>query len=222
VFIRTSSVKIAFKKTGSIEESDFPFIQLPILFLIYYSQSHSVLKIIDRVKTIDTSINYKRGMITMEKIAIIFDTKSGNTGKMAEFIASGVKEGGVDTDIINVNDADVKSLPKYDGIIIGSPVYFGQPTSAIKNFIDKSIIHFRKLDGKVGGAFSSSGCIGGGNETAIRSMLDSLLVHGMIIKGYVSGGHYGPASIGAPDTRVERECREYGAMIAALCLKLHS
>jgi NAD(P)H dehydrogenase (quinone) len=158
----------------------------------------------------------------MKKIAIIFDTKSGNTRKMAEFIARGVKESGVETDIINVKDADVKFLPEYDGIIIGSPVYFGQPTSAIKDFIDKSIIHFKKLDGKVGGAFSSSGGIGGGNETAIRSMLDSLLIHGMIIKGYVNGGHYGPVSIGAPDERVERECREYGAMIVALCLKLHS
>ncbi|HEY1406749.1 MAG TPA: flavodoxin family protein [Spirochaetota bacterium] len=158
----------------------------------------------------------------MSRIIIIFDSKSGNTAKMAELIAEGIRAGNGEADVVNVKNANVDLLPGYDGIVIGSPVYFGQPTSAIKELIDKSIRYFKKLDGKVGGAFSSSGGIGGGNETTIRSILDALLIHGMIVKGFVNGGHYGPVSIGTPDTRVENECREYGMMLAALCGKMIS
>lgn len=49
-----------------------------------------------------------------------------------------------------------------------------------------------KLVGKVGGVFTSSGMIGGGNETTIMSILQGLLIHGMIVQGVQEGNHYGP------------------------------
>ncbi len=59
----------------------------------------------------------------------------------------------------------------------------------IKKFIDESVKFHGKLEGKVGGAFSSSAQIGGGNETTIMDILKTLLIHGMIIQGSSKGDH---------------------------------
>jgi NAD(P)H dehydrogenase (quinone) len=73
-----------------------------------------------------------------------------------------------------------------------------------------------QLEGKVGAAFSSAANIGGGNETTILAILHSMLIHGMILRGNSKGDHYGPVSINAPDSRVERQCRELGRRVAEL------
>jgi len=91
---------------------------------------------------------------------------------------------------------------------------------AIKLFLDDSIKFHGKLDGKIGGAFSSSGNIGGGNETTIMNILHALLIHGMIVQGTPKGDHYGPVAIKAPDDRSQRLCREYGQRIAKLVRRL--
>ena len=44
----------------------------------------------------------------------------------------------------------------------------------VKKLIDESVKLHGKLSGKVGAAFTSSGFIGGGNETVILSILDNL------------------------------------------------
>ena len=77
-----------------------------------------------------------------------------------------------------------------------------------------------RLAGKVGGAFSSSANVGGGNETTIRGILDALLIHGMIVQGVAAGDHYGPVSIGKPDERASNQCRIYGKRVAELAAKL--
>ncbi|HUU07125.1 MAG TPA: flavodoxin family protein, partial [Thermoplasmata archaeon] len=74
---------------------------------------------------------------------------------------------------------------------------------------------------KVGGAFSSSTNIGGGNETTVLAILESLLIHGMVICGDHEGDHYGPVSIEKPDKRVEKVCVNYGKRLAKLTTKLH-
>jgi NAD(P)H dehydrogenase (quinone) len=86
--------------------------------------------------------------------------------------------------------------------------------------LDESVEFHGSLEGKVGGAFSSSANIGGGNETTIMAIIQTMLIHGMIVKGTSKGDHYGPVSIGKPDARVERQCRQYGKMIAKLVKKL--
>jgi NAD(P)H dehydrogenase (quinone) len=78
-----------------------------------------------------------------------------------------------------------------------------------------------KLDGKVGGAFSSSSNVGGGNETTILSIIETLLIHGMIVQGDPQGDHYGPVAIGKPDERVLRQCERRGKRIAELTKKLY-
>ena len=94
-------------------------------------------------------------------------------------------------------------------------------SAEIKRFIDDSIAHYQKLEGKVGAAFASSGDLGGGAETAILDVLRSLLVHGMVVPGFETGGHYGPVSVGPPDEDRKEVCRSMGARIARVVKKLH-
>lgn len=158
----------------------------------------------------------------MAKILIIYYSETGNTKKMAELIAEGVKEEKIDVVVKNVEDTDAKELLEYDGIIIGSPTYYGLPAYQIKKLLDDSVAFHGSLEGKVGGAFSSSANVGGGNETTIMSIIQAMLIHGMIVKGTSKGDHYGPVSIGKPDLRVEKQCKTYGKMIASLVKKLKS
>jgi NAD(P)H dehydrogenase (quinone) len=77
-----------------------------------------------------------------------------------------------------------------------------------------------RMRGKIGGAFSSSANVGGGNETTILSILKALIIHGMIIQGESSGDHYGPVSIGTPDKRALKNCERYAKNLSALVKKL--
>lgn len=157
----------------------------------------------------------------MVKLLIIYYSRSGNTKKMAESIADGVrKEKSIEVEVKPVKDVRVEELLEADGIIIGSPTYYGSMASEVKKLLDDSIKFHGKLDGKIGGAFSSSGNIGGGNETTIMDILKALLIHGMIVQGTPRGDHYGPVAVGKPDERSKKLCVEYGQRIARLVLRL--
>lgn len=152
----------------------------------------------------------------MAKILICYYSRSGNTKKMAYLIQKGAMEEDVEVDTKDVKDVKLEDLKKYDGIVIGSPTYYGGPASQIKDLLDKSIKYHGDLQDKVGGAFTSSANIGGGNETTILSIIQSLLIHGMVVCGDSSGDHYGPVSIDKPNARVEKICVRYGKRVAKL------
>ena len=157
----------------------------------------------------------------MAKVIISYFSKTGNTKKMAEYIKEGLDSlGDVEVYLKKARDTTIDDLRSSDGIIIGSPTYFGVMSTEVKELLDKSIKCYGKLIGKVGGAFSSSGMIGGGNETTIMSILQGLLIHGMIVQGVVKGNHYGPVSIDAPNEAVRNECVQYGKIIGELVKKL--
>lgn len=157
----------------------------------------------------------------MPKILIIYYSKTGNTKKMAEMISQGAaSEKEIDVEIKSVEEVNVDELLKADGIIIGSPTYYGTMCWEIKKLFDDSIKFHGGLDGKVGAAFSSSGNIGGGNESTITDIIKSLLIHGMIIHGDPAGDHYGPAAILNPDERVKKSCLRLGQRVAVLVKKL--
>jgi NAD(P)H dehydrogenase (quinone) len=157
----------------------------------------------------------------MPKILIIYQSKTGNTKAMAEAVEKGARKRGVEVVLKKIEDATVNDLLSPDGIIIGSPTYFAATTAEIKKFIDDSIKHFRKLEGKVGAAFASCGGIGGGGETAILDILRAFLVHGMIVPGFTTGGHYGPLSVGAPNDERKKICTDFGDRVAKLVLQIH-
>ncbi len=160
-------------------------------------------------------------MVDLPKVLIIYDSKTGNTEKAAFKIAEGVKSvEGVKCEVKRVDDVDVQELVKADGIIIGSPTYYGCMSWKIKQLLDYSVEVHGDLEGKVGAAFTSSGGTASGAETTILSILKTLLIHGMIIQGNPFNQHYGVAVVGAPDEKEERLCREFGARVGRLVARL--
>ena len=156
----------------------------------------------------------------MARILVVYYSRTGNTQKMAQSVCKGVKDSGAECDLKPVSDVNADSLTGYDGIILGSPTYYGHPAAELKQLLDASVAHHGELAGKVGGAFASCGVLGGGAETTVRAMLDALLIHGMIIQGTASGAHYGPVSVGSPDAPAAKECEHLGARVAELVRKL--
>ena len=156
----------------------------------------------------------------MPKVLIIYYSRTGNTKAMATAVEEGVKSEGLDVQLKDVKDVSPRELLEYEGIIIGSPTYYGTMAGQIKHLIDESVKYHGKLAGKVGGAFSSSGILGGGNETTVLDILKALLIHGMIIQGSPMGPHYGPVAIGKPDTGNRNQCIELGKSVAQLVKRL--
>lgn len=144
----------------------------------------------------------------MKKVLVLYYSRTGNTEAMAKMIAQGLSEKGLQVDLKRVEEASVDTLLDYDGYIIGSPNYFGTMASEIKKFIDDSVKYYRKLEGKLVAAFTSTGMIGGGGETVCLDILKAFLIHGCICLGFTRLGHYGPVSIGKPDERVKKEINE--------------
>jgi len=161
-------------------------------------------------------------MVKWLQILIIYDSKTGNTEKMAFAVAEGVKETGVDAVVKRVDETTNEDLLKADGVIVGSPTYYGQMSSKVKAMFDKSVKIHGKLEGKVGSAFTSSGGITSGAETTIISILEAMLIHGMVIQGRAHSAHYGAAAVGKPKEREEERCKELGRMVSRLVLKLKS
>jgi len=155
------------------------------------------------------------------KVLIVYDSKSGNTEAMANAVMEGVEGEGIDAEVKRVDEASVDDIPMVDGVILGSPVYYGLPTAKMKQYIDETVKYHGKLDGKVGGAFASAGGSHTGAETTIIALNEALFIHGMVVQGTSGSNHYGAASVGAPDEKDKENCRKLGARVARLVKKLH-
>ena len=156
----------------------------------------------------------------MSKVLVAYYSRTGNTAKMAESVAAGVRAAGVEVTLCPINELTADDLVQYDGLIFGSPTYYGAMTGEMKQLFDESVAHHGQLAGKVGGAFASSANIGGGNETTILGILQAFLIHGMIVEGNAHGDHYGPVAINAPDARSTPQCEALGKRVAELVKKL--
>jgi multimeric flavodoxin WrbA len=82
--------------------------------------------------------------------------------------------------------AAVLADPKVRGVIVGTPVYFGDMSSLAKAFLDQCIA-LRKdgfaLSGKVAGVLAVGGARNGGQELTIQSVQAVLMCHEMVIVG---------------------------------------
>ena len=157
----------------------------------------------------------------MVKILVVYDSKTGNTEKMAFAIADGAKQvRRVKVDLKKVARASLEDLLEADGIIMGSPTYYGQMSARLKAFIDESVKIHGKLAGKVGAAFTSSGGTASGAETTLLSIVQAMLVHGMIVEGRADTKHYGAAAVGAPDKKEVASCKGLGRRVASLTARL--
>lgn len=157
----------------------------------------------------------------MARVLVVYDSKTGHTEKMASAVANGAKQiKGIDVITKRAGETNTHDLLVADGIIMGSPTYYGQMSARLKALIDKSVEVHGKLEGKVGAAFTSSGGTASGAETTLLSILEAMLVHGMIIQGTAGGKHYGAAAVGPPSDKELRFSRELGERTARLTLRL--
>jgi NAD(P)H dehydrogenase (quinone) len=156
----------------------------------------------------------------MPKALVCYYSHSHNTEKMAVRIAEVLNEKGLPADLKKVQDVLPADLLAYDCLVFGSPTYYGTMAWPLKKLIDESVKHHGKLKGKVGGAFTSSANLAGGNETTVLDILKSLMIHGMIVQGDHQGDHYGPVAVGRPDERSLKSCEKCAVRLAALTKKL--
>lgn len=127
------------------------------------------------------------------------------------------------------------ALENADGIIIGSPVYWGGVTAQVKALMDRTRPFSylgSKLKNKVGGAIAVGMAKGVGEETTLHSILDFFLIHKMVVVGCEIGpfGAYGvPGVTGskAPDAVKKDEealsmARNLGVRVAQIAKALKS
>lgn len=90
----------------------------------------------------------------MKKVLIGYYSRSGNTKKMAEYIAEGVRLTGNSVDLKKISEVkSEKDLEGYDGYIFGCPTYHRDMTAGMKTFL--FLAEKANLVGKMGGAFGS-------------------------------------------------------------------
>ncbi len=157
----------------------------------------------------------------MVNVLIVYDSKTGNTEKMALAVAKGAKGVlGAKVVVKTAENAKNSDLLEADAVLLGSPTYYGDMSGKMKEFIDRSVKIHGKLAGKVGGAFTSSGDTACGAETTILSMLHALLIHGMVVQGRYENKHYGAAAVESPKKDEVDYCVELGKRVATLASKL--
>ncbi len=157
----------------------------------------------------------------MTRILITYFSSTGNTKALAEAVAEGVQSvAGVECVMKSVPQTTNDDLLAADGIIVGSPTYFGQMAARVKQMFDVTEKIYGKLEGKVGAAFTTSGGAGCGHEMTNMSIITAMLVCGMVVPGTTQGPHFGPFAVGAPDEKALRQAREMGVRVATLTQRL--
>lgn len=152
----------------------------------------------------------------MPKGLVLYHSRTGNVLRMAEAITRGMRNEGLETDLKEISTTSPQEMLNYDAIVIGSPTQYGSMAWEVKKFFDESSNLHYKLEGKVGGAFSSSCHVGGGNETTILDILHAMLIHGMVIQGEPMYDHYGATGLNGLHGDTLMKCEKYGQRIAKL------
>ncbi len=157
------------------------------------------------------------------KVLVMYYSKGGNTRKLAEAVLKGVDSvEGVQGVLRHTDDVTKEDFIEAGGIIAGSPVYFGTMAAPLKAVMDDFVSVRRKMEGKVGAAFATSGDPTGGKETTMMSIIQAFLIYGMVITGdpLAATGHYGVACTGEPDDKTKENAEKLGKRVAGLALKL--
>lgn len=197
----------------------------------------------------------------MSKVLVLYYSSYGHLETMANAVAEGARSTGATVDVKRVPEtaplevakaahfkvdqaapvATVAELEQYDAIIIGAPTRFGRMPSQMASFLDQAGGLWARgaLNGKVGGAFTSTATQHGGQEVTLFSIITNLLHFGMTIVGLpyshqgqmtideiVGGSPYGATTIAGGQgqrqpTAIELEgARHQGKLIAATANKL--
>lgn len=83
----------------------------------------------------------------MPAVSIVVESKFGNTAKVAEAVAKGLADSGVDeVTVKGIREADAAEVASADVVLIGSPNHVGGPTRTVRKFI--KAMAKRDLSGK--------------------------------------------------------------------------
>lgn len=158
------------------------------------------------------------------QVLVLFYSKGGNTRRLAEEIGKGVVDSGVELVMKDTDEVTKDDFLNAQGIIAGSPVYFGVMAAQLKKVFDDFVGVRRKMENKIGAAFATGGHHTGGKETTIFSILQCMMIYGMIIVGdpMDASGHYGVGCVLAPDETAASDGFKLGKRVAELCKKVHS
>lgn len=159
----------------------------------------------------------------MNKILVLYDSKSGNTAAMAQLVgegARGIKE--TEVRLRSVDEARAEDVVWCDGLAVGSPTNMGLMSWKMKRFWDDVMLdQWMKVDGKIACAFSSAGASGGGAEITCHSILMVLINFGFLVFGVtdyaskMSTLHCGVVITRAPrSAEAQAECRLLGRRLA--------
>jgi NAD(P)H dehydrogenase (quinone) len=157
------------------------------------------------------------------QVLILYYSKGGNTRKLAEAIATGVEQvEGAQARLKKTDEVTQDDFLNAQGVIAGSPVYFGVMAAELKKIFDDFVGVRKRMENKVGAAFATSGDATGGKETTMMSIIQALLIYGMIIVGdpMSATGHYGTACVGAPDSETHENGMKLGRRVAELAKRL--
>ena len=157
------------------------------------------------------------------QVLVMYYSKTGNTKRLAEEIAKGVQEvKDVKCVLKPVSEVTKDDFLSSDGIIAGSPVYFGTMAAELKQVFDRFVGIRNEMGDKIGAAFATSADQSGGKETTITSIIHALLIYGMIVVGdpLDATGHYGVACMGAPDKKTALNAAKLGKRVALIVKKL--
>lgn len=141
----------------------------------------------------------------MAKVLVLYYSAYGHIETMAKAVAEGARSTGATVDIKRVPElvpeavakasyykldqeapiAKVEDLEQYDAIIVGTGTRFGRMSSQMANFLDQAGGLWARgaLNGKVGGAFTSTATQHGGQEVTLFSILTNLMHFGLITVG---------------------------------------
>jgi len=160
---------------------------------------------------------------SVNKILVMYYSKTGNTKKLAIQIAKGVKEiKDVECILKPASEVTGDDFISSHGIIAGSPVYFGTMAAEMKDVFDRFVNLRKHMGDKIGAAFVTAGDDSGGKETTLMSIIQAFLIYGMIIVGdpLDATGHYGVACTKAPDENTKKNAIKLGRRVALLVKKL--
>ena len=148
----------------------------------------------------------------MVTILIVYHSQSGNTRKMAEAVARGAGEiEGVRGVLKEARETGEEDLLDCDGLVLGSPEYFGYMSGALKDFFDRTYEKVRgrvKIFRKPYAVFISAGNDGQGALMNIER----------ICLGYQFKKIHQPIIAKGPvSEEILAQCEELGRTIAAGC-----
>ena len=143
----------------------------------------------------------------MTKALVLYHSQQyGNTEKMAEAVAMGLREMGCTVTLHNSNKQryPIEEYGDFDIVALGTPDYFSYMAGTLKTFLDDWYLHRNEpgYKGKPYVLFMSHG--GGGRAVETLSVFRYL------------GTHVGEtvSSSGSPSEAVLSQCRELGALLA--------